>query len=225
MIRPLSACFFVLSLVISLVIGKTAAADAAREISWDDLAPPGPALVDPYENLEMDDKVELTFINDIRRQRELGYLSDKHDNVAYAREIEAKLTAKGLNVEGLLVLDKAFRAEIEARGREVRSEFDGRMVRMPGYALPLEATGKAVSKLLLVPYVGACIHVPPPPPNQLIVVDLKTPYKVENLYDPVWITGRLSVKTGKEALDFVDGVADVESGYALYGTEIKPYEQ
>ena len=221
MIRSLS----IIVLVLSVSFAPSAGAEAVREITWDDLVPPSPPLVDPYKNLDMDDKVELTFINDIRVQRDLGYLPDTDDNVTYAREIKEKLTAKGLDVDALLDLDKAFRAEIEARGRKVTAALDGQVIKMPGYALPLESTNKAVSKFLLVPYVGACIHTPAPPPNQLVVVDLKTPYKVENLYDPIWITGRLSVKSGKEALNFIDGATDVESGYALFGLEIKPYEE
>ncbi|MEK9722613.1 MAG: DUF3299 domain-containing protein, partial [Rhodospirillaceae bacterium] len=195
-----------------------------RQITWDDLVPPAAPLVDPFEKLEMNDKVELGFIYDIARQLELGYIDKTDGNIPYAMELRAKLTAKGLDVTALLAQDRAFRTEIQARGRQVVGALNGQVVQMPGYALPLEFTEKAINKFLLVPYVGACIHSPPPPPNQLIVVTLEKPYKVSDIYDPIWITGRLSAKAATEQLDFIDGQTDVESGYAMTGMEIAPYE-
>jgi hypothetical protein len=49
-------------------------------------------------------------------------------------------------------------------------DLNGRIVRMPGYLLPLDVIGAKVTEFLLVPYIGACIHVPPPPPNQIVYV-------------------------------------------------------
>ena len=47
---------------------------------------------------------------------------------------------------------------------------DGKLVKIPGYMVPLEDDSEVVSEFLLVPYVGACIHTPPPPPNQIVQV-------------------------------------------------------
>ena len=49
---------------------------------------------------------------------------------------------------------------------------------MPGYLLPLEFSGKLVSEFLLVPWVGACIHTPPPPPNQIVHVKTDKPIEL-----------------------------------------------
>ena len=54
----------------------------------------------------------------------------------------------------------------------VVEELDGQTVRIPGYLLPLELIGDRVNEFLLVPYVGACIHVPPPPLNQIVSVKI-----------------------------------------------------
>lgn len=202
-----------------------ARAEAVRQVTWDDLVPPQAPLVDPFDRLEMNDRVELGFIADMRRQRQLGFVDATDENVHMANDMAAKMTARGLDVENLLALDRDFRMQIEERGRAVVPALDGQMIRMPGYALPLEFSGKAIRRFLLVPYVGACIHTPPPPPNQLIVVDLETPYTVKDIYDPIWITGRLTAKSGSQSLSFIDGSADVRFGYALQGTEITPYEE
>ena len=46
-------------------------------------------------------------------------------------------------------------------------------VKIPGYVLPLDMYGRGVNTFLLVPYIGACIHVPPPAPNQLFMLRQK----------------------------------------------------
>ena len=91
--------------------------------------------------------------------------------------------------------------------------------------MPLEHKDAGVKELLLVPYVGACIHVPPPPANQTVYVTLKDAYILENIYDPVWITGRLTIKSTNQSLSLVDGTAGVDTAYVLDGLKIEPYEQ
>ncbi|MEP3072981.1 DUF3299 domain-containing protein [Maricaulis sp.] len=69
----------------------------------------------------------------------------------------------------------------------------GQTVRMPGFILPLDyQPGGEIDEFLLVPYFGACIHTPPPPPNQIVYVTLDEPLRVDRLWDPVWVTGELS---------------------------------
>ena len=76
---------------------------------------------------------------------------------------------------------------------------------MPGYLLPLEFDGTAVTEFLLVPYVGACIHTPPPPPNQIVHVHAEPGFETEELYMPVWVTGQMSTEGSTENLNYVDG--------------------
>ncbi len=220
-----SLCRFLFVATIIVTTAMPVFAETPREITWDDLVPWSEPVPDPFDALETDDAIELGIIADTRAQLERGFIEEQNANVAFARELTEKLTAKGINVEDMLAKDKAFRDKVTAQGREIVTSLDGQTVRMPGYALPLEFSDKAVHKFLLVPYVGACIHSPPPPPNQLIVVNLETPHKVENIYDPVWITGELAAKTATEELSLVDGTAEIETGYSMTGMRITPYEQ
>ena len=72
----------------------------------------------------------------------------------------------------------------------VVSEMDGKAIRIPGFIVPLEFNDdKTVSQFFLVPFFGACIHVPPPPPNQVIHVTSSNGVKLENLYTPQWVSG------------------------------------
>jgi hypothetical protein len=53
---------------------------------------------------------------------------------------------------------------------------------------------ESITEFFLVPYFGACIHSPPPPPNQIIYVHAPQGLKLDTLYDPFWISGTLSTK-------------------------------
>lgn len=99
----------------------------------------------------------------------------------------------------------------------VRPELDGQTVRLPGFTVPLEGDSRETTSFLLVPYYGACIHVPPPPANQTVYV-LTEPGKGTKLgeFDVVWITGTMSVKRMDNDM--------AEAGYTLYATDVAPYE-
>ncbi len=73
--------------------------------------------------------------------------------------------------------------------------FDGKQVRLGGYPVPLETDAEGRSTLFfLVPYPGACIHVPPPPPNQLVLVRYPEGIELEDIYAPLWVSGTLKVE-------------------------------
>jgi len=92
---------------------------------------------------------------------------------------------------------------------------DGQRVRIGGYVLPFDFNGGEISRFLLVPYVGACIHVPPPPPNQLVYVTTSEPIEIDGLWDPVYAEGIL--RTTRQDNDLGD------TAYTLELDVIRPY--
>ncbi|MBE1283482.1 MAG: DUF3299 domain-containing protein [Rhodobacteraceae bacterium] len=70
-------------------------------------------------------------------------------------------------------------------------ELNGEFVRLPGFLVPLKFDGTGGTEFLLVPFVGACIHVPPPPPNQLVYALAERPHQMEGLFAPVYAVGTL----------------------------------
>jgi len=94
-------------------------------------------------------------------------------------------------------------------------DYDQQVVRMPGYVVPLAFQDANVTEFLLVPYVGACIHVPPPPPNQLVFVKLDTPVHIRQLFEPVWVTGILNSTPHRTEL--------AEAGYEIAAIEVERY--
>jgi len=99
----------------------------------------------------------------------------------------------------------------------VEERLIGRTIRMPGYILPLNLQpGGELSEFLLVPYFGACVHTPPPPPNQIIYVRTGEPITVDELWAPVWVTGVLSSES------FFADLGD--AAYTLELTAHEPYQ-
>lgn len=93
-------------------------------------------------------------------------------------------------------------------------ELDGKTVRIGGYVVPLDFEATRVKEFLLVPFVGACVHVPPPPANQIIYVKIDEGFEVAGTFDPVTVTGTLNT-----AVAFT-GLAD--AGYTLRATQVVP---
>lgn len=71
---------------------------------------------------------------------------------------------------------------------------EGKQVKIPGFMVPLEDEQRKVTEFLLVPSPQACIHVPPPPPNQMVYVKMKkgTDSKVGA---PIWVYGEFKIST------------------------------
>ncbi|MCR9279702.1 MAG: DUF3299 domain-containing protein [Pseudomonadaceae bacterium] len=94
-------------------------------------------------------------------------------------------------------------------------ELAGQMVKLPGFVVPLESDGETVRTFLLVPYFGACIHMPPPPANQIVHVELDDAVPVDSIYDAVWVTGEMSLDTYRGDL--------AEAGYSMKGKSLETY--
>ena len=207
------------------LLSAPAGAELARELAWRDLVPGGETIADPLADLTGDQRLDLEAVAWARAAERRGEISAVSEEYEIGVEMAGELVREGLDVDALVAKYESFRAAVDALNRRVDEGLDGELVRIPGYALPLEYNGTAVQELLLVPYFGACIHVPPPPLNQMVFVTLDEPYVVTELFAPVWITGRMSVERSSNSLSYVDGTASLETGYSLAGTRIEPYER
>jgi len=207
--------------VLLLALLPLAQAEEPRQLTWANLVPASAVTENPFLELSRD---QLTWISDVaavRDRQARGDTTVTPAEIQTARNLSEKLEQAGVDVDGLL----AQRAVIARRGQEVDQTLDGKLVRIPGYLLPLEFSGRKVSEFLLVPWVGACIHTPPPPPNQIVHVRTEQGYTTDGgLYTPVWVSGTMKTEQRTSSLELVDGASDIPSSYLLEATSIKPYE-
>ena len=93
---------------------------------------------------------------------------------------------------------------------------NGQSVSLPGFVVPLEGDSEVITEFLLVPYFGACIHVPPPPPNQIVHVTVKGGVPIESLYDAIVVTGVIGTETWSGEI--------AQVGYKMKAVGVAPFE-
>ena len=92
----------------------------------------------------------------------------------------------------------------------------GKLVKIPGFTVPLEDWASSATEFLLVPYVGACIHTPPPPPNQLVYIEMDEGKRAKlDGWNPVWVEGVLEIELTESVYGYV--------GFTLSGQRVYPY--
>jgi uncharacterized protein len=95
-------------------------------------------------------------------------------------------------------------------------KLDGKLVKIPGFVVPLDDFQEDGAEFLLVPYYGACVHTPPPPPNQIVMVAMEGKKSIKlSLFDAVWMSGRLKIQSVESPYGTV--------GYTLEGMKVEPY--
>ncbi len=141
----------------------------------------------------------------------------------YDADAQVEALNKKYNLEQLEDDDpkvRAIQAELRALWDHAPTvaSLDGRRVRLPGLVIPLEADAKRMSEFLLVPYFGACIHVPPPPANQVVYVRTAADgVPVREFYEAVWVEGTL--RSEHHANDTGD------ASYTLDVERVESYEE
>lgn len=102
------------------------------------------------------------------------------------------------------------------KATDTLKKLEGKVVRIPGFVVPLDDFQEEGAEFLLVPYYGACVHTPPPPPNQIVMVEMTGKKAIKlNLFDAVWMSGKLKIASVESPYGTV--------GYQLEGLKVEPY--
>ncbi|WP_413288501.1 DUF3299 domain-containing protein [Bdellovibrio sp. HCB337] len=117
---------------------------------------------------------------------------------------------QGVEVDWRLLLQMDY---VTGKSSSELQALNGRAVKIPGFMVPLEDNQRAVTEFLLVPSPQACIHVPAPPPNQMVYVKMKE--GVEVAFGPIWVHGTLNLVTKRSMYG--------ESSFEIIGDSVEPY--
>ena len=151
-------------IVICTLCYLPALAKQVRQLSWEALVPAHLPSDDPLADLAQEQlDLVVWVVNTLDSLPPRG-----PDTEEFYREVDEailQLKKEGIDINELMAKRKILQTSIV-------EELNGQRVRIPGYLLPLEVSATKVTEFLLVPYIGACIHVPPPPPNQIIYVKI-----------------------------------------------------
>ena len=209
----------ILFIIVCALFYFQALGEQVRQLSWEDLVPAHLLADDPLADLTQEQlNLVVWVINTLDSLPPRG--PETEEFYGEIDEALPQLRRAGIDITELMAKRKRLRTAVV-------EEINGQRVRIPGYLLPLEMSDTKVKEFLLVPYIGACIHVPPPPPNQIVHVKIvqKEGYRVKTMYEPVWVSGEISVKSMVKDLYLVDGSAGVDIGYSMQATHIEPYKK
>ena len=211
-------------IAVAALCAMGAGASQIEQLEWSDLQLKI-EFEDPFKKLSEE---QLLHLGTYARVENLKEKAPERVTPAMQAEVDEGLQileSQGIDFQDLL----AKRAEItelrEQQGTAVVTELDGKQIRMPGFALPLEYSDKKITEFLLVPWVGACIHTPPPPPNQIVYVKVEKGFKTNGMFEPIWVSGELMAKPLTKNLYLKDGSADIGVGYTLVANSISPYKK
>ncbi len=166
-------------------------------LSWEDLMPEG----------ESERLIELYTQYYAETQKKMFDLMNANRNDANPTGDVQSMIAEGSSLDTMEQIGTY----------NVVPELNGQRIRLPGYVVPLNFSATAVYKdFLFVPYFGACLHTPPPPPNQIVSIKSSELVEIQNISDPYWVEGVLS--TGTFSMDLAN------SAYELNLTKLEPYE-
>ncbi|CAM4425692.1 DUF3299 domain-containing protein [Vibrio agarivorans] len=195
-------------------------AAATQTISWIDLVPPASEEVSlpPLNEYQVGLIYKIVAYQNAEKRRDMS----AKETATYEQNV-ADFTATKADLASLLALrEKAIEVE-KARYSSVDPSMKFDEVTIGGFMVPLEMDGLTTKKFLLVPTAGACIHTPPPPINQIIVVDIEQGYELVDLFQPIAVSGDIKVSQQELNVDYIDGNTDVSAGYVMKASDIRLY--
>lgn len=188
---------------------------AEQHVTWHNLMPETQTV----EELSASNKALITEIYAYQLAKESRNLShleqDGYDQrVALAKRL-------GLDVEAQIKQRKENTADNNAVIKNLNIED----MKMGGFLVPLEMDGLVGTQFILVPTAGACIHTPPPPVNQTVLVNFPDGHELRSLYTPVWVKGNIHTQLLDHSVDLIDGSQAVKTGYVIDASNIKTYSE
>lgn len=208
------------SLFVLLMTGCAASEDAGAPPATENTA--AQAAADPAPSATSAEPVEITW-EELMPQGEEERLAELYAN--YYDELDERMAAAAeaqaaggdpMDLVAAITEGSANDTMEQIGTYNVVSDLDGAAIRLPGYVVPFDFSSEArYGEFLLVPYFGACLHTPPPPPNQIVFVKADPAALIANIYDPVWVEGVL--KTGEFNSDLGN------SAYELSLSKVEPY--
>ena len=209
---------FLTSVFVAAMLVATQAQAEPESIEFSDLVDPlAVAFDDPYAAMGVDMLNELKLLVRLDQRLAGTDLEEEARPRLEARRIAAreKLEANGQDVDALL----AQRWDVAKKRRTALMAtnpiFEGVEVTISGYIIPAPRAADGGGFGYLVPQVGMCSHLPPPPPNQLVRVRLRADQQVGSLYTPVRVSGPLQAERSDTTIFILDGKARMLSGWTL----------
>ena len=204
------------------MISYTQAQDI-RKITWNDLVVKV-EFDDPFLDLSSEQLYNLSLVARFREKEADPDKAITSTELAQKDSLEGLLASDNVDVDYLLSMRYKIKELRQQQFEAVDTSLNNTRVKIPGYLLPLNFTNEKTTEFLLVPWVGACIHTPPPPKNQIIYIQTNEGLAPMSRFEAVSIEGIITTINKTTTLYLVDGRDEISSGYSILDAKISIYE-
>ena len=203
----LSACAVAL-----LLTASPASAGEAPDLDWSQLIDQSVQdYDDPYLELAPEQLISLVTVARLRERAERG---ESIDEARLSRE-SASLSAARIDVDELIAQRWIVAERRERAATSGNKEVDGREVVLSGFVIPAPADDDGKATAYLVPERGMCSHMPPPSPNQMVRLILPDNWRPQAIYEPVRVSGLLSIEPTTRMVRVVDGLVPMHATFTM----------
>jgi hypothetical protein len=211
----LSACA-----VACLLTSSPALTSDAPQLEWSRLVDQSVQNYDdPYRELAPEQLISLVTVARLRDKAAKG---EPFDEQQLSRET-ASLVAARIDVDDLIAQRWIVAERRERAATAGNKDVDGRRVALSGFVIPAAADDDGKSTAYLVPERGMCSHMPPPPPNQLVRLRLPDNWRPQVIYEPVRVSGLLSIEPSKRAVRVVDGLVPMNATFTMDVSDVETF--
>lgn len=211
-------------LVVLLLCMGISHADNYNAVTWTDLEGKIEMYDDPFKKLTEDQLYNLSMFV---RIKEMEQRSPKRVNEKMHKRMkaaESTLKKEGVDIDYLISQRERIKNLRKKAAYTANTDLNNTDISMGGFMLALNLEKGKTSEFLLVPTVGACIHTPPPPPNQIVYIRSKIPVEPKSQFEAVTVKGKMIIEDASNNLFLVDGSSDISSGYSLHADTVEKFQ-
>lgn len=195
-----------------MLIASPANADEIVHMDWSRLIDQSVQdYDDPYRDLSQEQLVDFVTVARLREKAEQGESIDKEQLSLKT----ASLTEEGIDVDDLIAQRWIVAERRERAAVSGNKAVDGREVILSGFVIAAPADADGRSTAYLVPERGMCSHTPPPPPNQMVRLRLPNNWRPNAIYQPVRVSGLLSIEPTNRTIQVVDGPVPMHATFSM----------
>ncbi|MCG7522790.1 DUF3299 domain-containing protein [Ruegeria sp. Ofav3-42] len=189
-----------------------------RVVSWSDLVDTSAqSYEDPFKDLGASDLVNLKVVVRVRQLLKNGLADQEELERAKSRleDAESALIMAGVDIDWYVSQRFVVAERRERAAKSGNPEVNGQQVTISGFAIPAPPNSDGTKMAYLVPQLGMCSHLPPPPPNQLVRLRLSEGESAVRLYERMQVTGQIQIEQSSETVFVVDGLQKMEATWSL----------
>ncbi|MBW4936022.1 DUF3299 domain-containing protein [Marinobacter sp. F4206] len=208
------------SIALSALLFMAPLSAEPTNVRWSALSPSVPALEDPFKAMPAEQ------LDSLRRILRIETATDtpRPKVLEEAASLRQKLAGEGLDVDELFAKRLEIMKQRQWAAEKVSTDVLNKAIRLSGYVVPLTFNDEKAVEFLLVPTMGACIHTPSPPANQVVHVDYPEGILVKDFRTAVRIEGTLNDAYSVQTVRYFDGQTQVAVSYQMLPDRVAPYQ-